>query len=385
MKIFGYTLNKTNPEVLKPETITYSQDGVDGFSLSQWTDLPTIKEDRNHEYVKYGSDNMYPSFLKDMYNSSPTHQAIIKTKAAMMAGDGYTVQWDHLTEPDKVNALKIIDDIVRDLPDTSLDFQLYGAYIYEIIWSLDHTKIVEVNRLDPSTIRSGKFEEGVIEEYFYSRDWGTHRPDIIEIPSLDARNKQDHRQILYVPVQMVSNEYYGEPGYQVAMDWITLESQTGLYYRSLIENGFNPSVVIKFFRKPGSLDERASIVDGLKRSFGGVKNTGKAVVLFSDGKELAPEITPIDVASIDKQFTVIASQITEKILTGSRVTTPELFGIAIPGQLGSGDFPTKVQAFERFVVRPDQMNLERTINNILSLNGFDIKFELNRLKINTTV
>jgi hypothetical protein len=385
MKIFGYNLNKINPEVSKPETINYSPDNVDGFSLSQWTDLPTIKEDRNHEYVKYGSDNMYPSFLKDMFNSSPTHQAIVKTKAQMMAGDGYTVKWDHLNEGQKVNALKIIDDIVRDLADTSLDFQLYGAYIYEIIWSLDHTKIVEVNRLDPATIRSGKFEEGSIEEYFYSRDWASHRPEIIEIPSLDPQNKQDHRQILYVPVQMVSNEYYGEPAYQASMDWITLESQTGLYYRSLIENGFNPSVVIKFFRKPGSLDERASIVNGLKRSFGGVKNTGKAVVLFSDGKELAPEITPIDVASIDKQFTVIASQITEKILTGARVTTPELFGIAIPGQLGSGDFAMKVQAFERFVVRPDQMNLERTINRILSLNGFDIKFELNRLKINPNV
>jgi hypothetical protein len=384
MKIFGYQLNKINPEVSQPETIDYSPDGVEGFSLSQWTDLPTIKEDRNHEYVKYGRDNMYPSFLKDMFNSSPTHQAIVKTKAQMMAGDGYSVKWDHLDEGQKVSALKIIDDIVRDLADTSLDFQLYGAYIYEIIWSLDHTKIVEVNRLDPSTIRSGKFEEGVIEEYFYSRDWGAHRPEIIEIATLDPQNKQDHRQILYVPVQMVSNEYYGEPGYQASMDWVTLESQTGLYYRSLIENGFNPSVVIKFFRKPGSLDERASIVNGLKRSFRGVKNTGKAVVLFSDGKELAPEIMPIDVASIDKQFTVIASQITEKILTGARVTTPELFGIAIPGQLGTGDFGMKVQAFERFVVRPDQMNLERTINRILSLNGFDIKFELNRLKINPT-
>lgn len=384
MKIFGYNLSKAVSEVSQPETINYSPDGVEGFSLSQWTDLPTIKEDRGSEYVKYGADNMYPAYLKDMYNSSPTHQAIVKTKAQMMAGDGYTVKWDHLDEAQKINALKIIDDIMRDISDTSLDFQLYGAYVYEVIWSLDFSKIVEVNRIDPSTIRSGKFEEGSVEEYFYSRNWVAHRPEIVEIPSLDPKNKQDHRQLLYVPVQMVSNEYYGEPAYLASMDWITLESQTGLYYRSLIENGFNPSVVIKFFRKPGSLDERSSIVNGLKKSFGGVKNTGKAVVLFSDGKELAPEIMPIDVASIDKQFTVIADQITEKILTGARVTTPELFGIAIPGNLGTSDFGIKVQAFERFVVRPDQINLEKTINDILRLNGFDIKFELNRLKINPT-
>jgi hypothetical protein len=367
MKIFGYELSRPNPAVAEPETISYSPDGVEGFSLSQWTDLPRIKEDRNKEWVNYGADNLYPEYLKDMYNSSPTHQAIVKTKAQMMAGDGYDVKWDHLSEQEKVNALKVIDDIMRDINDTTLDFQIYGAYVYEIIWSLDFTKIVEVNRLDPATIRSGKYEEGSIEEYFYSRDWASHRPEVIAIPTFDPKNKVDHRQILYIPVQQVSNEYYGEPAYQASMDWITLESQTGLYYRSLIENGFNPSVIIKFFRKPGSLEERSSIVNGLKRSFGGVKNTGKAVVLFSDGKELAPEIMPIDVASVDKQFTVIASQITEKILTGARVTTPELFGIAIPGQLGSGDFGLKVQAFERFVIRPDQIVLEKTINEILKM------------------
>lgn len=384
MKIFGYQINKQNPSVAEPETISYTPDGVEGFSLSQWTDLPRIKEDRNKEWVNYGADNLYPEYLKDMFNSSPTHQAIVKTKAQMMAGDGYDVKWDHLTEQEKVNALKIIDDVMRDINDTTLDFQLYGAFIYEVIWSLDFSKVVEVNRLDPATIRSGKYEEGVVEEYYYSRDWSSHRPEVVVIPTLDPKNKQDHRQILYVPVQMVSNEYYGEPAYQASMDWITLESQTGLYYKSLIENGFNPSVIIKFFRKPGSLEERSSIVNGLKRSFGGVKNSGKAVVLFSDGKELAPEIMPIDVASVDKQFTVIADQITEKILTGARITTPELFGIAIPGQLGTGDFGVKVQAFERFVVRPDQIVLEKTINSILKMNGIDVKFSFNRLKINPT-
>ena len=180
---------------------------------------------------------------------------------------------------------------------------------------------------------------------------------------------------------MISNEYYGEPSYQASIDWVKLESQTGLYYSSLIENGFNPSVIVKFYRKPASLDERSQIVQGLKKSFGGVKNSGKAVVLFSDGKELAPDIQTVDVASVDKQFTVIADQIVQKILTGERVTTPELFGIQVPGSLGSSDFETKVRAFTRFVIRPDQIILEDTINEILKLNGYDVKFKFNQFTI----
>ena len=101
-----------------------------------------------------------------------------------------------------------------------------------------------------------------------------------------------------------------------------------------MENGFNPSVIVRFFRKPASFEERDEIVNGLKKSFGGVKNSGKAIVMFSDGKELAPEVTPIDVSSIDKQFTVIASQITEKILTSHWVFDHGYEFVACTGGLG---------------------------------------------------
>jgi hypothetical protein len=353
-----------------------ANDEVNGFSLSRYTDLPIIATKRNQEWVDFGADNLYPEFLKDMFNSSPTHQAIVKTKSQMIAGDGYTVNMDHLDEKQKIEAIKILQDIERSLHKTTLDSQIFGSFAYEIIWSLDFKKIVEVNRIDPAEIRSGKFEEGRVEEYYWSRDWDTNRPEFVEIPALDKSNKEDHRQLIYTPMQMVSNEYYGDPSYLGAIDWVTLESQTGLYYRSLIENGFNPSVIIKFFRKPTSLEERSDIVNGLKKSFGGVKNSGKAVVLFSDGKELAPEISPIEVASVDKQFTVIATQITEKIITGHQVTTSELFGVNVPGQLGSGDFDVKVKAFNKFVISPAQRRIEHTINDILRLNGFDINYKI---------
>ena len=383
MKIFGYELSKTQTENItsEPVRIDYTPDGVEGFSLSKWTDLPTIKESRNTEWVSYGSDNQYPEYLKDMYNSSPTHQAIVKTKAQMVVGDGYTIEDAHLTEEEKINVLKIVQNIDKCLYETSLDYQLYGALAYEIIWSLDFKRVVEVNRIDIAKVRSGKFEDGSVKEWYYSRDWMCQRPETVCIYTLDKGDKQNHRQILYKAGQRISNEYYGEPSYQASLDWVKLESQTGLYYSSLIENGFNPSVIVKFYRKPASLDERAQIVQGLKRSFGGVKNSGKAVVLFSDGKELAPDIQTVDVASVDKQFTVIADQITEKILTGERVTTPELFGIQTAGSLGSSDFETKVKAFARFVIRPDQIILEDTINEILKLNGYDVKFKFNQFTI----
>ena len=357
-------------------------DAVGGFSLSAVTDLPKIKENRNSEWVNYGDDNLYPEYLKDMYNTSPTHNAIVKTKSLMVVGDGYT--WDDtlLNERQKIEVIKILQDIDRDSYEYSLDYQLQGAMAFEIIWSLDFSKVVMVNRIDVSKLRSGKFEDGKVEEWYYKRDWSDRREEAVCIYSLDLSDRENHRQLLYIPGQMVSNEYYGEPSYLSAMDWITLESQVGLYYRSLIDNGFNPSVVVKFYRKPNSPEERNEIVSGLKSTYGGVKKAGKVMVLFSDGKELAPDVEPVAVQNVDKQFTVISDQITTKILTGERATTPELFGIATPGQLGTGDFETKMKVFEKWVIRPDQRIYEKAVNEILKLNGYDVNFKLNPLTIN---
>lgn len=357
-------------------------DAVGGFSLSAVTDLPKIKESRNSEWVNYGDDNLYPEYLKDMYNTSPTHNAIVKTKSLMVVGDGYT--WDDtlLNEKEKIDVLKILKAIDRDAYEYSLDYQLQGAMAFEIIWSLDFSKVVMVNRIDVSKLRSGKFEDGRVEEWFYKRDWSDRREEAVCIHSLDLSDRENHRQLLYIPGQMVSNEYYGEPSYLSAMDWITLESQVGLYYRSLIDNGFNPSVVVKFYRKPNSPEERNEIVSGLKSTYGGVKKAGKVMVLFSDGKELAPDVEPVAVQNVDKQFTVISDQITTKILTGERATTPELFGITTPGQLGTGDFETKMKVFEKWVIRPDQRIYEKAVNEILRLNGYSVNFKLNPLTIN---
>ena len=379
MKIFGIDLSRKQPVVAEP--IAQVRDAVDGFQLGAETDLPVIKENRNNEWVDYGLDNLYPEYLKDMYNTSPTHNAIVKTKAQMVVGEGWEINDELLDEKGKIAVRQIIGQIWKDAYVISLDFQIFGAIALEVIWSLDGQRIVEVNRIDPAKLRSGKFENGSIDEWFYKRNWADRREEAVEICSFDEGNLEDKRQLLYYPGQKVTNEYYGEPTYLAAMDWVALESQVGLYYKSLIENGFNPSILVKFYRKPGTQEERDDVVSGLKRTFGGVKRAGKAMVMFSDGKELAPDVSPIDIQNVDKQFVAIAEQISQKILTGERATTPELFGLAVPGQLGSGDFETKVKCFNKFVVEPDQRAFEYVVNKLLMTNGYMVDFKLKPMTI----
>jgi len=378
-----FNFNKQKPT--QPETSVDNggtlMDSV--IRLAATSQLPSILEDRREEWVTYGKDNNFPTYLETLYNSSPTHQAIVDSKALIVAGDSYTYDDSQLSLEQKQmlkQTLQYIDGkhtIEEFINDVSKDLALYGAIATEIIMSLDRSKWVIAKRVSPKHIRSGKYDDGDINEYFYSRNWMDRREDRYSIPAFDINNKEDARQLMYIPLSLVTNEYYGEPSYLASLNWISLESQCGEYYKSLLDNNFSPSMIVNFFRKPANLEEKEAIVRGLKESFGGSKNAGKVIVSFSSDKDTAPEIKPIDVANVDKQFLVLAEQIQSKILTGGRITTPELLGINIPGSLGSsGDFPSQVEAFQKFVIAPSQKIINILINKLLFINGFDVNFEI---------
>jgi hypothetical protein len=377
---FKFNFRKEKQEV-KKESYNLANE-VQSFGLQ--TSLPVIRESHNQDFVEYRTDDgeFYPIYLEKLYNNSPTHQGIVDTKSLMITGAGYTYDDSNLSVKQKIELTRFLDftdgknDIMSVIKSLAKDNQLYGSMCIETIWSLDFESIAKMTRISPRNILSGKFNDGEVENYYYSRNFTDRREEVKKINSFNINDVENHRQLLYIPNQLISNEYYGEPSYLASCNWIYMEAQTGLFYKSLMENGFNPSLIVRFFRKPKSIEERDDIVKSFKSSFGGVKNSGKSVVLFSDGKELAPEIEPIAVQNLDKQFTVISDQIVTKILTGAKVTTPELFGIAVAGKLGNGDFASQLDAFNKFVIQPEQETLNKLINKFLKINGFNINFKI---------
>lgn len=382
MGLFNFNFNKKAPIVKQVE-----ENFENVFNLSMQTSLPIIREKGGQKWISYVTDEGedYTTFLEKLYNNSPTHQAIVDTKSLIINGDGFTyneVEPNQMIELERL--LNYIDgqNTLWDMTAKLVkDNQLYGAMCLEVIWSGDFTKINKVSRISPKNIRSGRFEGGKVETYYYSRNFNDRREEVIEIASFDILNKRDHRQLWYIPNQLISNEYYGEPFYIAGCNWISLEAQTGLFYKSLMENGFNPSLIIKYYKKNATIEEKTEIVRGLKKSFGGVKNTGKVMTIFASEKETAPDIEPINVSQLDKQFTVIADQIVTKILSCHRVTTPEMFGIAIAGKLGTADFQTQVKAFTEFVINPEQKKLEIILNKIFKINGLNIDLKIKKLEI----
>ena len=68
----------------KSETFSFGS----AYNISE---VPKIIEKKNKDWVYWGEDNLYPLKLKDMKTASAIHNAIVKTKTKLTAGDGLLI------------------------------------------------------------------------------------------------------------------------------------------------------------------------------------------------------------------------------------------------------------------------------------------------------
>lgn len=376
----------------KPQIIEEKKDSspiVVSINL-QNSDFPKIKEIKNKDWVNFGEDNLYPNQLIDLYNSSAIHQSIITQKAKMISGNGFEYNDENLSYEQQIEFQKMLRFFDNEVSLTTFldlisgDWELFGSIAIEIIWSRDFTKIVRFKRVNPSYIRSGKLDEGKVNSYYYSKDWGNVRNNPpVEIPAFDILNKTDYSQLLYVKKYNPNTEYYGVPSYVSAINWIKADAQIGVFHNMNIKNGFNPGIVLHFTKKPNSFEEREIIVNELKKQYSGARNSGKPLVFFSDGAENRTQIDTIQPSDLDKQFTVIHNQIVTQICSAHRVVSTELFGISIPGKLGNADVSIAYNIFENTVIAVERKVIQTLINDLLLINGIDVNLTLKPLNILT--
>jgi hypothetical protein len=102
------------------------------------------------------------------------------------------------------------------------------------------------------------------------------------------------------------------------------------------------------------------------------------MVFFSDGKELAPDIQPVETSGLDKQLIILAELCDKKILTGHQLTTPLLAGVSISGQLGGNtELQTGFQIFDKVSMEADRNYVSQSIQNVFNYNKTGVKISIN--------
>lgn len=339
------------------------------------------------KWVPFGEDNCYPYFLNDLMYKSSIHNAIQTGKHELAVGGGLT--WDETDASPKdiaiINKLffqtnsdgETLDQVFNK---AMLDEILYGGHSVQTIWSRDRQTIAEMYHVSFDSVRKGKPDEfGRTNNYFVSQDWLNWRRKYNspkEIISFSTKDRSEPTQLIYSQ-QYFPSEIYPNPSYVASVPYILTDYEIGRHHLNAIKNGLSTNFVLNISSGIPSEEEQDEFSDAVKKNLTGGAGQ-KVLVTFSEGKEQAPEFTPIQIQDEHQKFITLNEAVLQNLLTANRLTSPMLLGIKTPGQLGGTNEIT--EAFEIYynqtIVKLQNRVLE-TFNNILKINGVEnIKFSV---------
>ena len=336
-------------------------------------DLPVPKEHKNFDWVLFGHNNQFPQDLLEYRNSSSLHDAIIESKTNLIAGAGFIFDATReLSNQFLVENWKLIPfwrKLDRIFWMVSRDQETFGYSCFEVIYSMDRTRIADINWIDASRIASGRRDDmGQVDCYYYSENWSNIQKYPPRKIAAFNPNGDELRQLMFIKREDNNMDYYALPNYYAALRWIKADSLMGEYNLAAINNGFSPSIVFKFYKKP-TPEERRMNSEAIKAQHGGAKNAGKAIIFYSDGRELAPDIETIDATNIDQRLLQVADQIVQQIITAHRAH-PQLLGIQVPGKLGySSELLQSWEIFDAMVIKPERKLILDAFREVLAYNG----------------
>ncbi len=351
--------------------------------------LPEVTETANKDYIQFGTDNMYPQYLLELYNGSSINNAIIKGVSAMIYGEGLDATDKQDSEEHKEQWLRLTSLLGHSQKDLlkclAFDLKLFGMCYVNTIWNKPRTKIVEMYHIPAQYIRSGKADAyGKVNEYYYSADWTNlrkHKPRIYK--AFDEKDRTSASQVLCIKDYSPGSHYYSLPDYQGSTSYIQLDMEIAQFHLSNIKSGMFPSMAVNFANGVPTREERRTIERQINAKFGGSGNAGKILITFNDGKDTAPEIVPINANDNSDSYQFLSTETTRKVLTGHRIVSPLLFGVKGDGS-GFGNNADELRdsysLFNNTVIKPFQNTLLGGLQPVFDICDINLDLYFKSLK-----
>lgn len=351
-------------------------------------ELPIFEEKGGKNYVTYGADDHYGEYLRDLFLTSSTHNAIVTGVAEMIYGegidatdrdenDGKREAWLRYNE--LMNACD--SDLLRKM---ALDIKLYGMTYVNTIWNRGRTRIKMMKHLPVHQMRSGMVDsEGNVQLYYHKSDWSKRNLPMTAIKAFDLEDRTEASQVLLIKRYTPAYHYYALPDYVGSTNYIELDREIGQFHVNNIQNGLFPSMLLSFKNGVPTDEERRQIERKVLDKFSGADNAGRILITFNDGDETAPEFTTINSNDADGMFQYLSGEVAVKILTGHRCTSPLLFGIRGDGS-GFGNNADELRdsysLFNNTVIVPFQNILLDGLAPVFDTNEIDLDLYFKTLK-----
>jgi hypothetical protein len=344
------------------------------INLASYT-TPQVSENPRLSWVEYGDDNDFFRYLIDLYNGSPTNNAVITGIVDMIYGKGIDASNASDNPAGYIELKRLIQP--EQLKRVVNDYYMLGNAAFQVIYTADKSKIAEVYHMPVETLRAEKCnEEGEIEAYYYAYDWSKvrNKTQAERIPAFGYGAAGDKVEILYMRPYRSGSYYYSPVDYQGSLPYSELEEEIANYHINNIKNGLAPSMIINFNNGIPPQEEQDNIDFAIKQKWSGSNNAGKYILAFNDDSQKAASIEPVTLSEAHLQYEFLSRESTQKILVGHRITSPMLFGIKDNTGLGSNadEIKNAYNLLDNVVIRPKQEQIADGIDQLLAYNKVNL-------------
>ena len=355
--------------------MNHNESNIVSLKLSEYVAKSDAERVDRKGWVNYGADNDFPQYLRDLSHESPVHGSLVVAIGDMIAGKGIKSE-QYQAELDALDVDALTYAAAHDL-------KLFGGFFIEVIWSNDRTVISKLNAIPFEECRIAVNQDDDSEiGIFHSYDWSNTRkkkntPEFIPKYNYLTRNEEP-RQI-YWCFTFTGSDTYPRPDYWSAINYIELDKQISIFHINQISNGLFPSTIINFYNGQATPEQKQQMMMDWENKMSGARNAGKVVMFFNERDQPKTEITPFPVNDADKQYQLMDTTATQKIITAHRVTTPLLFGIRdTGGGFGSNkdEMTTGLEIFNKQVVEPYQSKINKSITELLSNQMPGVSFQI---------
>jgi len=343
---------------------------------------PKVTENKRKNWVEYGEDNDYFSYLIDAYENSTTNNAVITGIANQIYGSGLDSKDKDRKVSQWTELMAILDPDC--LKKALLDMKLLGQASFQIIWNVGKNSVQRIEHWPVETLRPVLADdEGVVSKYYYAPDWtkvgGNNQPDTF--PAFKQGGKTELSEIYYIKPYSPGHFYFAPVDYQGSVPYAVVEKEVASFHINNILNGFSADTLINFNNGVPDDKKQVDIEKRIARKFSGSSNAGKFIIQFNDNKETSATIESVPSEDRHKQYEFIAAEAQEKIMIGHRVTSPMLLGIKDKTGLGNNaeELQTAMNLFEATVINPYRMTMIDALESILHENGISLRLHFGSL------
>lgn len=342
---------------------------------------PEIVESSSKEWVSFGSNNDYFSYLIQRYEGSPTNNAIINSISLMIYGRGLDALNSSKKPEQYAQMISLLKtDMVRKV---SHDLKLLGQCAMQVIYSKDRKTIAQVEHIAVENLRAEKCnDKGEIEAYYYSDNWAKVRnvSNTVRIPAFGF--SKENIEIVYVKPYRAGYKYYSSVDYAGCLEWAETEQLVSNFHLNNTMNSFSPNTLIQFNNGTPNAEERQMLENRIAEKFTGTSGA-KFVLSFNDNPEAAATVDTLAISDAHNTYNFVSEEATRKIMVGHRVTSPMLMGIGTQGtSLGSNadELKTASLLFDNTVIQPFQTLLIDAFDAILAYNQISLKLYFKTLQ-----